>query len=128
MTPSLEDAFVSEARRQGFQPSSAALNEFAVRHAGENVVVDHLQRMDHSLISIADIVSDIRQAMPGAFQPITGQSGSKETLTEQMANEVRQSRATGLPSDWEHVRSKVTGKTLEMMNEITSSRTGVAAQ
>lgn len=124
MTPALEDAFVSEARRQGFQPSSAALNEFAVRHAGGKIVVDHIAGPDHSLKSIAEIVDDIRQAMPEAFQSVTGQPGSsKKTLTEQMMDEVRQSRATGnIPSNWDEVRSQVIGKTLEMMNEITAAR------
>lgn len=119
----LEDAFVSEARRQGFQPSSAALNELAIRHAGEKLVIDHIQRQDLSLSSLADVVADIRHAMPGAFQPVISHSGSKKTLTEQMMDEVRQSRATGnIPSNWDEVRSQVVGKTLEMMNEITATR------
>lgn len=115
---SLEDAFISEARRQGFQPSSAALNEFAIRHAGERLVIDHIAGPDHSLTALADIVSDIRKVMPESFSPVT----TGKNLTQQMADEIKQSRATGIPSDWTQVRERMARLTAAMMDERAASR------
>jgi hypothetical protein len=122
----IEDLVVAAARRQGVQPDASAMMQAALDLAGSSVVDGAFILANRSLLP-RDYVASLRASMPDAFKPVGGHVPDPATvptgnLTLDMSRKVRALRSQKLPSDWDHVRKQVVGKTAEMMDRISASR------
>lgn len=122
----IEDLFVAEARRQGYQPTSAAMMAAASHYAGSRVTGDFLVTSQGYSIHIRDAVASLRNEMPSGFALIDDvrddELPDSATLTQRMMHELRQNRQNVMPSDWKEVRARMTGKTAEMMDAAEAKR------
>lgn len=119
----LEDQFISEARRQGGHPTTEAMKQFAVRYAGLPVADGYIVTPAGS-IHLRDAVASMRSESPSLFVDRADTSDelpAGATITQQMQHELR-NHSRALPSDWQAVRSRVTGKTRQMMDEAEAAR------
>jgi hypothetical protein len=79
-------------------------------------------------LSTADFVRSLRNTMPQAFVPVIDKPAtsegrrSGETLTSYMRREVESGLKRPLPEDWDQIRTKVTGLTARMMDEVAAKR------
>ncbi|WP_441281146.1 hypothetical protein [Tardiphaga sp. 862_B3_N1_1] len=115
----LEDCFVAEARRHGWQPNKGDMIELAICMAGSQVRGDFIQLPSGHSIHVRDAVKSIRASREQHKQD-TEQRQPAKTLTERMRREVERERRS-LPSDWETVRRSKAGVTASMMDEIAAT-------
>ncbi|UFX46136.1 hypothetical protein HAP47_0005340 [Bradyrhizobium sp. 41S5] len=116
----LEDAFIAECRRQGFQPNQNVMREAATILAGATLTHGLITLPSKGSISPADLARSLRAAMPESFDGVEDRPDSKPTvnLTESMRRELEAHPSKrALPSDWQTVRSKATGVTAEHLAE-----------
>jgi hypothetical protein len=117
----LEDKFVAECRRQGYQPDQHAMAKAAVDLCGGNLTEQGLIHMPNlGVIAPADFVRSLHGQMPEAFQALDAKPTIKPTgnLTVDMKAEIAANRRQrALPSDWLAVRSKATGTTAQHLAE-----------
>lgn len=118
----LEDLFVAEARRLGYQPDQHAMRKAAIDLAGSEVTSEGLIAMPgRGSISPADFVRSLRNHMPNSFGNLDDKPKAA-SLTERMRREVAASRKHSVPADWSDVRSRMTGLTARFMDEIAAER------
>ena len=125
----LESLILEEARRQGFTINAEAMRRAAVDLVGSAVTDAGLITMPNKcVISRSDFVRTLRTAMPDGFTTITDRSDSDvrrpgETMTAYMkrVNEAGR-KQKDLPSNWQALKSRMTGLTLQSMNAIEKSR------
>lgn len=123
----LEDRFVAECRRQGFQPDQHAMQKAAINFCGAKLTSQGLIHLPNvGTISPADFVRSLHSQTPESFAALQDQPSIKPAtnLTEGMRQEVAASRKRSLPDDFQSVRARysadsITGK---MMDEIAASR------
>lgn len=124
----VEDAFISECRKQGVQPSPDVMRRFAVDLAGSVINDQNFVLPGRLSLAVRDCVASFRSTMPEGFSSLEDHpppSINTESLTDQMMRELRQQRGTGLPSDWNEVRAKYKtpgNRTAEMMDIIRNLR------
>lgn len=118
----LEDAFVSEARRQGLTPTSATMTEMAIQFAGSKVNGDFVVTRDGYSVHIRDFVGSFCAAYQSEARADPGDLPEGATLTERMRHEVAKHRSRTLPTDWQAKRSQVTGLTGQMMDQRAAER------
>ncbi|MGN8547204.1 hypothetical protein ACQPTN_21385 [Bradyrhizobium sp. 13971] len=118
----LEDLFVREARRQGYQPDQRAMRQAAVDLAGSSLTGEGLVAMPgRGSISPADLVRSLRNQMPESFESVDDEPRT-DTLTERWRREVAAGRKQASPTDWSDIRSRMTGVTGRFMDEIAAAR------
>jgi hypothetical protein len=129
MMTDLEDLIMSEAHRQGVKASEAAVRQASTDLAGSTLIAQGLIAMPgKGTISTADFVRSLRNQMPQAFVPVTDKPATSEerrtgeTLTSYMRRQVEAGPKRPLPEDWDQVRTRVSGLTARMMDEVASKR------
>lgn len=116
----LEDLLADELDQQGVRAKPDIFREMLTECIGR-VTDNGSILLPAGAISLADYVRSIRMNQPQLFETATTQKASGN-LTERMRREIAQSLNRSLPSDWEEVRSKHTGLTARMMDEIATAR------
>ena len=114
----IEDAFVSEARRQGFQPDHDVMRSVAIELAGSNLLDGWIVLPGGNSLALTDAVKGFMAANPSGFASLTepaednGYSGLTKAYIDENRNRL------SVPESTRHF----TGKTLEMMQEIIAAR------
>lgn len=122
----LEDCFVAEARRQGWQPNKGDMTELAITMAGSQVKGDFIHLPSGYSIHVRDAVKSLRSSRGSQEEP--GKPADADTpqrattLSERMRMEVERNRSRSLPSDWNDIRANKVGITADMMDSIASAR------
>ncbi|WKA29337.1 hypothetical protein [Bradyrhizobium roseum] len=94
----LEDRFVAECRRQGFQPDQNAMQKAAIALAGSKQTPEGLIHLCNvGVISPADFARSLRNGMPEAFAALADDKPAKSTghhsgLTKQYTDEIAANR------------------------------------
>lgn len=131
MLQDIENAFVTECRKQGLHPNTATMNQLAIDYAGSVLNGGFIVLPSQHSIAMKDAVRDLAQRFPQIFNDIDPSKKdprkSSGNLTLDMQREIFETRRNrALPSDWTTVRDRVNGKTAEMMDAIAANRKGAA--
>lgn len=127
----IEDAFVTECRKQGLHPNPKTMNQLAIDFGGSVLNGGFIVLPSQHSIAMKDAVRDLAQRFPEIFNDIDptkkDHRKSSGNLTLDMQREISEARRSRvLPCDWSSVRERVTGKTAEMMDAIAADREGAA--
>jgi hypothetical protein len=123
----LDDLFVAECRKQGFQPNADAMRQAAIDLAGSTLTDQGLIAMPgKGAISLKDFVCSLRGLMPTAFGSLSDDKPAGNMTTD-MRREIGTSRKQPLPDDWDQVRSRMIGTTATMMDEVAAMRRKMGA-
>jgi hypothetical protein len=132
----LEDLLANEIERQGFRVTPDAFRHLLTECIGR-VTRDGLIKVPFTDsetgfggMSFQHFVEMHRRNSPTSFTPIVNQDASQPkeprkptgNLTTDMKLEIADTRSQSLPSDWNAVRSRHTGLTAQMMDEIATAR------
>jgi hypothetical protein len=120
----LEDLFVAECRKQGFQPNTDAMRQAAIDLAGSTLTDQGLIAMPRKgAISPKDFVCSLRGFMPTAFGSLSDDK-SAGNMTTDMRREIAANRSRSLPSDWHDLPKKYSAGSLtgQMMDELAAAR------
>ncbi|WP_439373828.1 hypothetical protein [Bradyrhizobium sp. DASA03120] len=119
MTTHLEDRFVAECRRQGFQPDQHAMQKAAIDLCGAKLTSDGLIHLPNiGSISPGDFVRSMRDQMPEGFGSIDDEVPTAKaagTLTERYRAEIAASRKQGHITDAD--LNRYSGLTRQYMEE-----------
>ena len=122
MSVELEDILISTARKIGIHPTALAMTQVALDLAGSVVVDGMIVVAGKGALAPRDYIASLQAAMPGGFTRLGAPPAPtrKGNLTEQMKQEIAESRSNALPSDWHTVRSRMKGLTAAMMDDRAS--------
>ena len=118
----IEDEFVAEARRQGFQPDHEIMKAVAIELVGSTIQDGYIVLPNGNSLAVSDAVKGFMAAHSSGFtalaEPTEDESDRFSGLTAAYLEENRRMRLSGKPEGTRHF----TGKTLEMMQEIIAAR------
>lgn len=123
---SLEDAFISEARRLGYQPDREVMKAVAVKLAGSTLRDGYIVLPNGNSLAVADAVKGFRSAHPDNFTALdeTPKDHGFVGLTKAYLEENRRTKLSGKPeSDHRYI-----GLTARMIEERAAARKGEVAR